>query len=65
LKAEKRSSLGYDCTNFPREIVEAALARTIDSEVERAYRRGTALDQRRRLMGALANYCDADRSNPA
>jgi integrase len=44
-------------TNFAREIAEAALAHQIGNRVERAYRRGTALEQRRRLMEAWAQYC--------
>jgi integrase len=44
-------------TNFANEIVEAALAHTIGSAVERAYRRGTMFDRRRKLMEAWASYC--------
>jgi integrase len=39
-----------DCTGFPREIIEMALAHTIPDKVEAAYRRGGALMKRRRLM---------------
>jgi integrase len=46
-----------DCTPFPREIAEAALAHLVGDEVERAYRRGAALEKRRELMAAWANYC--------
>lgn len=46
-----------ECTNFPREIAEAALAHTIKDKVEAAYRRGTALQKRRHLMAAWARYC--------
>lgn len=45
-----------DQTNFPRDIVEMALAHTIQS-VEAAYRRGSALAKRRKLMEAWASYC--------
>ncbi|WP_294338890.1 site-specific integrase [uncultured Sphingomonas sp.] len=45
-----------DATDFPRELVEQALAHTISNKVERAYRRGTAVDRRRALMDAWANY---------
>ncbi len=44
-------------THFPREIAEAALAHKIGNEVERAYRRGDALEKRRKLMQAWADYC--------
>lgn len=37
-------------TSFPREIAEAALAHVVGDEVERAYRRGDALEKRRMLM---------------
>lgn len=46
-----------DCTDFPREIAEQALAHTISSATEKAYRRGTALAKRRELMQAWADYC--------
>jgi integrase len=44
-------------TNFARDVVEMALAHTIDDKVEAAYRRGDMLDKRRRLMEAWANFC--------
>jgi integrase len=44
-------------TNYPHEIREAALAHAIPSAVERAYRRTTMLDRRRRLMADWAAYC--------
>ena len=46
-----------DNTSFPREIVEEALAHQVGSEVERAYRRGDAIEKRRQLMTAWADYC--------
>jgi len=52
-----------DCTPFPREIAEAALAHLIGSEVERAYRRGTALEQRGKLMNDWAAYCEPRTGN--
>ncbi len=45
-------------TNFPREVCEGALAHTIESKVEAAYRRGELLEKRRTLMAAWAAYCD-------
>jgi integrase len=47
-----------DKTNFPREVCEAALAHAIGNEVERAYRRGSALERRRELMDAWAAYVE-------
>jgi integrase len=46
-----------DKTAFGREEVEMALAHTVESSVERAYRRGRALEKRRELMTAWAEYC--------
>jgi integrase len=45
-----------DRTNFPRDVVEAALAHRIADQVEAAYRRGTALEKRRRLMADWARF---------
>ena len=45
-------------TNFPREIAEAALAHVLPDKTEAAYRRGDALEKRRRLMTAWAGYCE-------
>jgi integrase len=44
-------------TAFPAEIAEAALAHAVGNKVERSYRRGDALDKRRRLMEAWSDYC--------
>jgi integrase len=52
-----------DCTHYPREIAEAALAHTIGNATERAYRRGSALEKRRELMDAWANYCEPKADN--
>ena len=46
-----------DATQFPGELAEAALAHTLGSKVEQAYRRSDALDKRRRLMDAWESYC--------
>lgn len=46
-----------DCTAFPREIAEAALAHLVGDEAERAYRRSDALERRRKLMTAWEGYC--------
>lgn len=44
-------------TQFGREEVEMALAHTVASSVERAYRRGRALEKRRELMAEWAKFC--------
>jgi integrase len=46
-----------DCTSFPREIAEAALAHKVGGDVERAYRRSDALERRRELMRAWDAFC--------
>jgi integrase len=46
-------------TSFPREVAEQALAHSIGSAVEAAYRRGDLFDKRRRLMEAWAMYCSS------
>lgn len=46
-----------ETTQFAREDVEMALAHTIESKSERAYRRGRALEKRRNLMDAWVRYC--------
>ena len=46
-----------DRTNFPRDVVEMALGHKVGNEVERAYRRGSALEKRRQLMNAWDRFC--------
>ena len=43
-------------THFPREVAETALAHIVGDETERAYRRGDALQKRRRLMESWDLY---------
>jgi integrase len=45
-------------TSFAREVAEEALAHLVGDRVERAYRRGDALDKRRSLMDAWATFCE-------
>lgn len=46
-----------ECTNFPNEVCEAALAHVIENKAEAAYRRGDLFEKRKKLMDAWANYC--------
>jgi integrase len=46
-------------TNYPREVVEMALAHAIENPVEAAYRRGDLFEKRRQLMDAWAQFCAA------
>ncbi|MHB8285465.1 MAG: tyrosine-type recombinase/integrase [Caulobacteraceae bacterium] len=48
-----------EMTDFPREVTEAALAHAVGNAVEQAYRRGDALEKRRKLMEAWGGYCAA------
>ena len=43
-------------TSFPREIAEAALAHVVGDKAEQAYRRGDALEKRRKLMDAWSKF---------
>jgi integrase len=45
-------------TSFPREVCEQALAHAAGDSTERAYRRGDALEKRRALMQAWAQFCE-------
>jgi len=47
---------GYERTNFPRELIEAALAHIVGDEAEKSYLRGDALARRRQLMEAWSEY---------
>lgn len=48
-------------TNFPREVVEMALAHAVKNKVEAAYRRGDLFDKRRDLMEAWSLFLDANK----
>lgn len=50
-----------EVAHAPREIAEAALAHAVGDAVERSYARSDALERRRNLMQAWANYL----ANPA
>ncbi|WP_424360140.1 tyrosine-type recombinase/integrase [Methylocystis parvus] len=45
-------------TPFPREVAEAALSHVVGDKAEQAYRRGDALEKRRALMEAWAQFCE-------
>jgi integrase len=44
-------------TNYPAEVAEMALAHTVGSAVEQAYRRSDLFERRRRLMDDWARFC--------
>lgn len=47
-----------ECTSFPRDVAEMALAHVVGDATERAYRRGDALDRRRKLMEAWSMFVE-------
>lgn len=46
-----------ECTDFPHEVAEMALAHAVGDKVEAAYRRGDLFEKRRKLMDEWAKYC--------
>jgi len=48
---------GAECTNYPNEVCEAALAHVIGNKTEAAYRRGDLFEKRRKLMDTWDVYC--------
>ena len=46
-----------ECTNYPREVCEQALAHTVGTDVERAYQRGDMYQKRHQLMIAWGKFC--------
>lgn len=51
-----------ECTNFPNEVCEMALAHVVENATEAAYRRGDLFDKRRKLMQTWASYCEPHKS---
>lgn len=49
-----------ECTSFPNDLSEAALAHVVGDKVERAYARGDVLQRRRELAEAWAHFCEPD-----
>jgi integrase len=46
-----------ECTDYPREVAEMALAHVIENKVEAAYRRGDLFEKRLLLMAEWATFC--------
>jgi integrase len=62
-----RSSFADWCaeaTNFPSEVREMALAHTVGTAVEQAYRRGDLYEKRRQLAEAWARFCTSPAETP-
>ncbi|MEG9525088.1 MAG: integrase arm-type DNA-binding domain-containing protein [Hyphomicrobiales bacterium] len=51
-----------DCTAYPRDLAEMALAHTVGDATERAYRRSDLFEKRRELMDAWAAWCGQDKA---
>jgi hypothetical protein len=51
-----------ECTNFPAEVAEMALAHTVGDKLEAAYRRGDLFEKRREIMAGWANFIDRDKA---
>ncbi|OUR75993.1 integrase [Alphaproteobacteria bacterium 46_93_T64] len=47
-----------ECTQYPNEVSEMALAHSVSSKVEAAYRRGDLFEKRRGLMDDWASFCN-------
>ena len=52
-----------ECTNFPRDVCEMALAHSVKDKTEAAYRRGDLFGKRCELMAAWAQYVSGDRDD--
>jgi integrase len=46
-----------ECTNFPHELCEAALAHVVGNATYRAYQRGDLFNKRRKVMEAWGRFC--------
>jgi integrase len=49
-----------DRTNYPREIMEAALGHKVGEATETSYRRGDALEKRRRMMEEWSRFLSSE-----
>lgn len=49
-----------ECTNYPSEMSEMALAHVVADKVEAAYRRGDMLERRRQMMDDWARFCQQE-----
>lgn len=45
-----------ECTNFPREVAEAALSHKVGDSTEQAYARSDVFEKRRKMMGSWASF---------
>lgn len=52
-----------ECTNFPFEVCEAALAHAVGDTASQAYARSTVFEKRRKLMQSWASYLEGRRGD--
>ena len=52
-----------ECTHYPREVCELALAHDERDQTEAAYSRSDFLEKRRALMADWATYCTSTPAN--
>jgi integrase len=57
------SDWASEVSPFSSELRESALAHTIGNKAEAAYRRGDALERRRAMMEAWAQWCEPKAAN--
>jgi integrase len=57
------SDWASEVSPFSSELRETALAHTVGTEAERAYRRGDALEKRRAMMESWAQWCEPKAEN--
>lgn len=50
---------GGELSSYPRDMLETALAHTLENKVEAAYMHGTQIEKRRKLMQDWADYVDS------
>jgi hypothetical protein len=50
--------MGWGADSIPRDLLETALAHTLESKVEAAYMHGTQIEKRRKLMQEWADYVE-------
>jgi integrase len=53
-----------ECTSYPSEVAELALAHAVGSQVERSYNRTDLFERRRRLMAEWSEFCSAPSHQP-
>lgn len=54
-----------ECTHYPNEVCEMALAHVVSDKVEAAYRRGDLFEKRRELANAWAAFCNSSHTSSA